>query len=250
MRWRIETFTVAPDAALGVRSRRRVRVAGPFSPPRCTPLGTLAALVAVSALSACAIQPQPPEPQPAPPPPPPPPVVVLQPVPIYTPTPDALSRFNAPLWDFQERLRRLDGPALAQERARAEARHVQDPEDRQARLQLVLALAQERGNGQVARALGLLAPLLAEPAEAQQAPWQPLAALLHERLSEQRRLEEQTERQAQQLREQQRRIEQLGAQIEALRAIERSLTARPIPNAAPPGEPATPPPPAPAPAPR
>ena len=66
-------------------------------------------------------------------------------------------------------------------------------------------------------------PLLQDAA----VPWLPFARLLHARLSEQRRLEEQVDRQSLQLREQQRRLEQLGAQLDALRAIERSLNTRP-----------------------
>ncbi len=48
----------------------------------------------------------------------------------------------------------------------------------------------------------------------------------------QRRLEEQLERQTQQLREAQRRNDQLNERLEAVRAIERSLTTRPAPPAA------------------
>ena len=44
---------------------------------------------------------------------------------------------------------------------------------------------------------------------------------------EQRRLEDSLERQSQQLREHQRRIDQLNERLEAMRAIERSLTTRP-----------------------
>ena len=58
--------------------------------------------------------------------------------------------------------------------------------------------------------------------------------LLANRLMDQRRLEDATERQAQQLRDSQRRIDQLNERLEAMRAIERSLTTRP-PAAAPNG---------------
>ncbi len=80
------------------------------------------------------------------------------------------------------------------------------------------------------RALALLEPLARPNAPA---PWQALARLLQSRFAEQRRLEEQLDKQNQQLRDQQRRIEQLGSQLEALKAIERSLTTRPAVPAAP-----------------
>ena len=71
-------------------------------------------------------------------------------------------------------------------------------------------------------------------------PLKPLARLLANRLLEQRKLEEAVDRQAQQLRDSQRRIDQLNERLEAMRAIERSLTTRP-PAAAPNGTRPTPP---------
>ena len=53
----------------------------------------------------------------------------------------------------------------------------------------------------------------------------PLARLVAARLAEQKRVEDQLERQNQQLRDQQRRIDQLNERLEAMRAIERSLLA-------------------------
>ena len=55
------------------------------------------------------------------------------------------------------------------------------------------------------------------------AAWAPWARLLAGRAAEQRRLEEQFDRLAQQLRDSQRRIDQLSEKLEALKAIERSL---------------------------
>jgi hypothetical protein len=98
------------------------------------------------------------------------------------------------------------------------------PGDPAAAMELALVLAQTRQNGDLARAIGVLEPLTRPGAPA---AWQAPARLLHARLLEQRRQEEQLDRQAQQLREQQRRLDQLGSQIEALRAIERSLATRP-----------------------
>jgi chemotaxis protein histidine kinase CheA len=73
----------------------------------------------------------------------------------------------------------------------------------------------------------------ATPAAAASPPHAALARLLRSRLAEQRRLEELAERQAQQLREQQRRLDQLSQQLDALRAIERSLGTRPAAPPAP-----------------
>lgn len=108
-----------------------------------------------------------------------------------------------------------------------------EPADAPTTLELALVLAQTRQNGDLARALALVDPLARLPTASAgmpgnaSAPWQGLARLLHLRLLEQRRLEEQTERQAQQNRDMQRRIDQLSSQIDALRTIERSLSTRP-----------------------
>lgn len=99
-------------------------------------------------------------------------------------------------------------------------------------LLLALALAQTRQAADTARALALVQQLLGRQPPAAQALL-PLARLLEARLLQQRRLEEQIERQSQQLREAQRSNDQLKERLEALRAIERSLSARPPPPAAP-----------------
>ncbi|GDY34873.1 hypothetical protein ACINB_07650 [Acidovorax sp. NB1] len=99
-------------------------------------------------------------------------------------------------------------------------------------LRLALVLAQTRQPVDTARALGLVQRTLANPAAQD---LHPLARLLEARLTQQRRLEEQLDRQAQQLRDAQRRNEQLADRLEAVRAIERSLTTRPAPAAASPG---------------
>ena len=129
---------------------------------------------------------------------------------------------------------------LAREIARREP-----PADAGAAVELAMALLQARSlaqaaglpaNGEYARVSALLDPVVRAPS-----PWQGAARLLQARAAEQRRLEDQLDKLQQQLREQQRRNEQLAAQIEALRAIERSLGGTRAPTA---------PAPAPAPAPR
>lgn len=128
----------------------------------------------------------------------------------------------------QDRLRGLAGAELAREIA------LRDPPAAAAEaLELALLLAQraaaQPGAGSdLQRALALV-----DPVARGNSPERAAARWLQARLADQRRLEEHHERQAQQLREQQRRIEQLTSQIEALRAIERSLSsARPAAPAA------------------
>ena len=66
-------------------------------------------------------------------------------------------------------------------------------------------------------------------------PWRPLARLLLARIAEQRRLEEQLDKMTAQRRDTQRAIQQLTEKLEALKAIERSMTAHPAPPPALPG---------------
>lgn len=178
---------------------------------------------------------------PAAPPPPPPRVTPVEAEPAAPATQPALS-FNpaaggplAAMLVYADKLRALPPPDVA-----AEIGRLADPGDLpSAQMQLALALAQTRAQADLARALGLLQRVIAHPSPEAQ-PLQPLARALAARYVEQRRVEEDRERQVQQLRESQRRIEQLNERIEALRAIERSFAR---PNAAPtaPVQPAGPP---------
>lgn len=197
-------------------------------PRAAAPCAAVAALLAAALLAAGCTTP-PPQ-QPTPPAPPPPTQVNVVPADVPAPPPPAPARDPAPdpadaaarsLVAYHERLRTMGTPELAREYLR-----LGDAGAPPQTLELALLLAQRRANGDLARALALLEPLLREDAAA--SPYAAPARLLHARLAEQRRLEEQLERQGQQLREQQRRIEQLTSQLEALRAIERSLTTRPL----------------------
>jgi len=90
-------------------------------------------------------------------------------------------------------------------------------------MQLALALAQTRQSADLGRAQGLMQRVSAgTTVEAQQLA--PLARTLAARYGEQRRVEDEREKQAQQLRDSQRRIDQLNDRLEALRAIERSFS--------------------------
>lgn len=101
-----------------------------------------------------------------------------------------------------------------------------------AQLQLALALGQLRQLPELIRAQELLARVLGN-ASAEVQPLHSLARLLAARYGEQRRLEEQLEKQTQQVRELQRKLDQSNERLEALKAIERSLTSRPAAPASP-----------------
>lgn len=144
------------------------------------------------------------------------------------PVPDVITA----LLSYADRLHALSAADLA-----AEIATQGDPGNAALRqMQLALALMHLRQPADTARALGLVQRVIAHPGP-ESLPLKPLARLLANRLVDQRKLEENVERQAQQLRESQRRIDQLNERLEAMRAIERSLTTRPpaaAPNGAPP----------------
>ena len=147
------------------------------------------------------------------------------------PAPDVLTA----LLSYADRLHALSPADLA-----AEIVVQGDPGNLALRqMQLALALIHLRQPADTARALGLLQRVIAHTGP-ESLPLKPLARLLANRLMDQRKLEETAERQAQQLRDSQRRIDQLNERLEAMRAIERSLTTRP-PAAAPNGARPTPP---------
>jgi hypothetical protein len=160
-------------------------------------------------------------PAPAPVPPPPPPTVVIQ---QPDPADVAARRFLA----YHEQIRQMSPNDLGSEINRlngvVSATATAAPAD--AVLELALALSQQHNGGDVARAIALLEPLTRSSAPELQ-PWQGLARLLLARVSEQRRLEDLLEKQNQQRREQQRSLQQLNEKLEALKAIERSMTTRP-----------------------
>lgn len=119
---------------------------------------------------------------------------------------------------YAERVRTLPAGELAQE-----VQRLGDSSYTALRgTQLALALAQTRTPASAARAQSLLQRVLADTG-AEARGLHGFARLLVAQLAEQRRVDEQAERQAQQLRDAQRRIEQLNDRLEAVRAIERSL---------------------------
>ncbi|MDQ7973906.1 MAG: hypothetical protein REJ24_15155 [Rhodocyclaceae bacterium] len=129
---------------------------------------------------------------------------------------------------YADRVRGLSSNDL-----QAEINRLGEPGDTPAlQMQLGLALAQTRSSPDLARALGLMQRVAANNTTDGLA-LQPLARLLASRYLEQRRVEDDRDRQVQQLRDAQRRIDQLNDRIEALRAIERSFSRPAAPAPAP-----------------
>jgi hypothetical protein len=189
-------------------------------------------------LTACSTQPKPPPEADALPPP----VVLPRVMPVEAepkaPATQPASLFTlmtqgpvAAMLSYADKVRPLNGADLSAEIAR-----IGDPGDSPTtQMQLALLLSQTRTPADLARALGLLQRVNSNPSPEAQA-LQPLSRALAARYVEQRRVEDDRDKQTQQLRDAQRRIDQLNDRIEALRAIERSfarpntLPATPPPN--------------------
>ena len=100
-------------------------------------------------------------------------------------------------------------------------------------LQLAVALGQTRQPQDMQRALGVLQRLSGATGEDARR-LQPMGRLIAARYAEQRRVEDLLDKQNAAMRDTQRRMDQLNERLEAVRAIERSLT-RPNGAAAPAG---------------
>jgi hypothetical protein len=187
--------------------------------------------LAVATLAGCAAPPVTPQPPPAPPlaVPAPPPAPPPPPVTIHVPVVEPADQAARHLLGYHDRLGQLGTVALAQELLRLGDGSASP----QAAMELALLLGTTRNGGDLVRAQTLLDSVLREPSAQ---AWHGLARWLSQRYAEQRRAEEQAERLAQQLREtqrdNQRRLDQLNEKLEALKAIERSLTTRPAAPAA------------------
>lgn len=144
--------------------------------------------------------------------------------PSEPPIADAVAR----LLDYADRVRLMSPAELNQEITR-----LGDSASPAEQVKLSLVLSQLHQLPELVRAQELLSRVLAN-ADAQAQPLQALSRLLASRYGEQRRLSELLEKQMQQTREVQRRLDQTNERLEALKAIERSLTSRPPPvNTAP-----------------
>jgi len=206
-------------------------------PERFTAAAVLNCIAAAALLAGCAVPlvpapapALPPAPAPAPAPAAPEPLPEPPPAPPAPPTAEEIAAVTLPtMLRYADWLRTLTVPELAHEISR-----IGDPGVQVTRqMQLALALTQSRVPADLVRAQALLQRVLAQNTPDARAQ-HPLARLLTAQYNEQRRVEEQAERQAQQLRDAQRRIDQLNERLEAVRAMERSLPSRP-PNGGPPG---------------
>jgi hypothetical protein len=148
---------------------------------------------------------------------------------IVIPPAASASDLLAPQLAYADRIRNLQGNELAQEIAR-----LGEPVTPNDQLRLAMALVQTKQLYDLVRAQDLLQRVLNNSGSDARA-LQPLARLLASRFAEQRRVEDQLDRQGQQLRDTQRRLDQTNDKLEALKEIERSLTPRagsPAPAAA------------------
>ena len=128
----------------------------------------------------------------------------------------------AHLLDYVERVRAMPLTELRQEITR-----LGDGSSPAEQIQLSVVLSQLFQLPELIRAQDLLARVLAnEGAEAR--PLHALGRLLAARYGDQRRLEEQLEKQIQQTKDVQRKLDQTNERLEAIKAIERSLTSRPL----------------------
>ena len=128
---------------------------------------------------------------------------------------------------YADRSRRMQPAELSQELIRRG-----DALNPTEQMQLSLVLSQLHQLSELVQAQELMGRVLANTDSEAQA-LHPLAGLLAARFGAQRRLEEQLEKQMQQTREVQRRLDLTHERLEALKAIERSLTNRlsPAPTA-------------------
>lgn len=195
--------------------------------------GPAGLLLAVALLSTgCAnpppvVTPPPPVEVPAPAPPPPKEEPDDPPAPVFEPAikDNGSQRPSVPrqMLQYADKVRSMGTAELAAEITQLSNAQPQSPEKP---LQLAIVLMHTRQAPDTARALGLVQRVMADTT-APAPSLHPLARLLEGRLLQQRRLEDQLDRQNQQLRDAQRRIDQLNDRLEAMRAIERSLNARP-----------------------
>lgn len=140
--------------------------------------------------------------------------------PPASPAPSVVPPGIQTLLTYADKLRELPPPEL-----QAEAEQLRQRSGPLAQLQLALVHVHKQP-AETTRALELATQAQADTSS-EGLQLQSLARLLTTRLSEQKRLEEQVDKQGKQLAEVQRRLDQSLERLEALKAIERSLGGRP-----------------------
>ena len=138
---------------------------------------------------------------------------------------------------YAERVRSMPAAELASEAARLGTPGEASVPTNQ--MQLALVLGQTRQLPDLVRAHELLSRVLVNTSLDAQ-PLHTLARMLAFRIGEHRRVEDQLDKERQQSRELQKKLDQTNERLEALKAIERSLTARPPPPPVTPVVPAAP----------
>lgn len=162
-------------------------------------------------LTAC----QTPTPAPEPAPPPPAPVCPEPPA----PPPPQTDELKAAL-AYATELRTRTTPELTPIAEASSGAAVQA-------MRKALALSQGRSSAELLQAAAQL-DIVNAGTDPQAEQLKPLAGLLAARLAEQRRLQDSVDKLSQQLRDSQRRNDQLNEKLEALKAIEQTLPAKPI----------------------
>jgi hypothetical protein len=151
-----------------------------------------------------------------------------QAAPDPAPDPLAFAQRSTPaletVLNYADKIRTLPGSDIAREIGRLSPLAEQAGPEIQPlyQLQLALALAQTRNTLDLVRAIGLT-QRVQEVRSPLTLALQPLARLLQQRYSEQRRAEELNDRLGLLLRDTQRRLDSAHDRLEALKAIERSL---------------------------
>jgi septal ring factor EnvC (AmiA/AmiB activator) len=146
---------------------------------------------------------------------------VPAPAPAHRAVTDSAAAAVTAVLTYADQVLGLQGPELLREIA-----GLGEPAAAADQVRLAIALSQTHQLYDLANAQQRLQRVLSSDSE-EARPLQPLARLLAARYVEQRRVEDLLDRQNQQLRELQRRFEQTRDQLEALKAIERSLNNRP-----------------------
>lgn len=144
---------------------------------------------------------------------------------VVTPPPAPPDEIG-PLLSYHQTLRRMTQGELMKELSGL-GQQTRSP---RVAIQMGMALMLTRGGGDLARAQTLL-DSVATSAELEASPYRALAQLLSSNCAEARRLYEHADRLATQQKDNQRRIDQLNDMLEGLKAIERTLPARPAPAA-------------------